>query len=126
MPELSKPFHFANRRKEQWNRRRACTKTITKRSGKCNGNADALSRCPITSSLEGTQSCIKSWDVAVLDAVDVSGLQDEDQEMKEMKDYYSNGRFQINDDLRKKIDSFSANYFLEDDVLYHRWTPKIY
>ena len=31
-----------------------------------------------------------------------------------------------NDDRRKKIDSFSANYFLEDDVLYHWWKPKIY
>ena len=50
---------------------------VLHRSGKSNGNADALSRCPITSSLEGTESCIKSWDVAVLDAVDVSGLQDE-------------------------------------------------
>eukprot|EP00795_Rhopilema_esculentum_P017524 gene17524-9148_t len=101
---------------------------VLHRSGKSNGNADALSRCPITSSLEDTESCIKSWDVAVLDAVDVSGLQDEEQEMKEMKDYLSNGRLPngIDDDRRKKIDSFSANYFLEDDVLYHRWTPKIY
>ena len=100
--------------------------TVSHRAGKSNGNADALSRCPISSNLDELESCSKSWDVAILDAVDISDQQDSDLSIREMKDFLANEKLPKDLDSRKKVEYFSDNYFLEDDVLYHRWTPKVY
>ena len=100
--------------------------TVRHRAGKSNGNADALSRCPVSSNLDDSETCSKSWDIAVLDAVDISDKQDSDRDIKELKDFLADGTMPSNLDIRRKIECFSANYFLENDVLYHCWTPKIY
>ena len=100
--------------------------TVSHRAGKPNGNADALSRCPISSNLDESENCSKSWDIAVLDAVDISDKQDSDRDIKELKDFLADWTMPSNLDGRRKIECFSANYFLENDVLYHCWTPKIY
>ena len=56
------------------------------RAGTTNENADALSRCPISSDLSKSENCDSRWDIAALESVEISSRQDEDKEMKEMKD----------------------------------------
>ena len=100
--------------------------TVCHRTGKSSRKADALSRCPIFSTLDELQSCSKSWEVAILDIVDVSDQQNSDLSIREMKDFLANKKFLEDIDSRKTAEYFSEDYFLKDDVLYHRWTPKIY
>ena len=100
--------------------------TVSHRAGKLNGNADALSRCSISSTLDGLEPFSKSWDVAILDTVDLSDQQDEDLEIKNMKDFLSDGSLPTDADSRRKVECFSCTYFLKNDVLYHEWAPKIY
>ena len=45
--------------------------SVQHRNGTANANADALSRCPITSELEEDETCMKSWDIGALELVDV-------------------------------------------------------
>jgi len=99
---------------------------VCHRTGISNGNADALTRCPIASNFDELESCSKSWDVAILDAVDISDQQDSDLSIREMKDFLANEKLPEDLDSRKKVEYFSDNYFLEDDILYHRWTTKFY
>ena len=49
--------------------------SVKHRKGTTNANADALSRCPITSGLEENENCIESWDIATMDLVDISQRQ---------------------------------------------------
>ena len=43
-----------------------------------------------------------------------------------MKDFLANEKLPKDLESRKKVEYFSDNYLLEDDALYHRWTPKVY
>ena len=67
--------------------------TVCHRTGKLSRNADALSRCPIFSNLDELESCSKSWEVAILDIVDVSDQQNSDLSIREMKDFLANKKF---------------------------------
>ena len=93
--------------------------------GTTNANADALSRCPITSGLEDNENCIKSWDIATMDVVDISQRQDEDQEIKQLKDYLSDGTLPESLTNKSKIERYASHYMLENDILYHKWTPRV-
>ena len=64
--------------------------SVRHRKGSTNANADALSRCPISSGLEENENCIKGWSIRALELVDISLIQDRDEEIKEMKDYLLN------------------------------------
>eukprot|EP00112_Aurelia_sp_Birch-Aquarium-sp1_P020587 Seg534.5 transcript_id=Seg534.5/GoldUCD/mRNA.D3Y31 product="hypothetical protein" pseudo=true protein_id=Seg534.5/GoldUCD/D3Y31 len=50
---------------------------VKHRAGAANGNADALSRCPISSELSESENCDNRWDITALELVDISSLQDE-------------------------------------------------
>ena len=56
---------------------------MSHRAGKSNGNADELSRCPISSNLDESEICSKSWGIGVLDAADIGAKQDSDRDIKE-------------------------------------------
>ena len=98
--------------------------SIKHRKGPSNANSDALSRCPITSGLEENENCIKGWSIGALESVDISLIQDRDEEIKEMKDYLANQTLQDCQTKRDKIVKYSSQYVLENDVFYHKWIPK--
>ena len=97
---------------------------VKHRAGSTNGNADALSRCPISSDLSESEHCDSRWDIAALESVEISSRQDEDKEMKEMKDFLSDEILPEDVRQRDKIKKYAPQYVLEGDVLYHTWTPK--
>ena len=99
--------------------------SVRHRKGSTNANADALSHCPISSGLEENENFIKGWSIRALDLVDISLIQDRDEEIKEMKDYLPNQTVQDCQTKSDKIVKYSSQYALENDVLYHKWTPKI-
>ena len=99
--------------------------SVKHRKGTTNANADALSRCPITSGLEENENCIKSWDIATLVVVDISQRQDEDPEIKQLKDYLSDGTLPERLTNKSKIERYASHYMLENDILYHKWTPRV-
>ena len=83
--------------------------TVSHQAGKLNGNADVLLRCPISSTLDELDPCSKSWDKAILDMVDLNDQQDEDLEIKDMKDFLSDGSLPTDADSRMKVECFSCN-----------------
>eukprot|EP00794_Sanderia_malayensis_P001170 gene1170-539_t len=88
-------------------------------------NADALSRCPITSDLQEQEGCESKFLVAALEAIDISHSQDEDSDVKELKDFLSHGILPSEERSSDRIRNFSSQYILEEDVLYHLWSPKV-
>ena len=64
--------------------------------------------------------------MGALESVDISLVQDRDEEIKEMKDYLSNQTLQNYQTKRDKIMKYSSQYVLENDVLHHKETPKIF
>ena len=99
--------------------------SVQHRNGTANANADALSRCPITSELEEDETCMKSWDIGALELVDVTQLQDSDEEIKELKDYLSDGTLPECSASKNKIKKYAPQYLLENDILYHKWSSKV-
>ena len=97
--------------------------SVKHRAGTTNGNADALSRCPISSELSESENCENRWDIAMLELVDISSLQDRDKEIKAIKDFLSDGILPEDLSQRVQIEKYAPQYLLEGDVLYHTWTP---
>eukprot|EP00794_Sanderia_malayensis_P017858 gene17858-19638_t len=60
-----------------------------------------------------------------LEAIDISRWQDEDSDVKELKDFLSRGIPPSEERSRDRIRNFSSQYILEEDVLYHLWSPKV-
>ena len=99
--------------------------SVHHRKGIANINADALSRCPIMSQLEEDETCIKSWQIVALELVDVSQLQDSDEETKQLKDYLLDGTLLECSANKNKIKKYANQYLLENDILYHKWSSKV-
>ena len=55
--------------------------SVHHRKGTENVSADALSCCPLTSELEDDENCMKRWEIAALELVDVSQLQDSKEDI---------------------------------------------
>ena len=60
-----------------------------------------------------------------MDIVDISQRQDEDQEIKQLKDYLSDGTLPESLTNKSKIEGYASHYMLENDILYHKWTPRV-
>ena len=86
---------------------------VKHRPGKCNGNADFLSRCPV----EETKV-----EVVVISAKDVMSSQQADQECAEMMYRLRVGNNHPQED-RSEPEGHKNQYVIEDGVLYHLWTP---
>ena len=82
---------------------------VKHRSGKCNGNADFLSRCPIER---------KKEEVAVISITDVMSSQETDEECKEVMLHLSDHQREDRNAPENR-----NQYFIEDGILYHVWTP---
>ena len=95
--------------------------SVHNRKGTANVNADALSQCAITSDLEENEICMKSWDIGALELFDVIKLQDSEEEIKELKDYLSDGTLPECSASKNKIKKYLPQYLLENDILYHKW-----
>ena len=52
-------------------------------------------------------------------------MQDKNEDIKEMKDYLSDLVLPEDTNRRLKIEQHAAEYLLEDDVLYHQWSPRV-
>ena len=98
---------------------------VKHRAGLTNTNADALSRCPISSDLEGDAVCESKFIVAALESIDISSAQDEEEGTKQMKNFLANGELPIEKAARGKVEKYADQYVLEEDVLYHQWAPKV-
>eukprot|EP00794_Sanderia_malayensis_P010573 gene10573-11695_t len=98
---------------------------VKHRVGTTNGNADALSRYPITSDLQEQEGCESKFLIAALEAIDISHSQDEDSDVKELKDFLSHGILPSEERSSDRTRNFSSQYILEEDVLYHLWSPKV-
>ena len=103
--------------------------TIKHKSGKCNSNADALSRCPSDSPVpsnedQKTESCV----AAVQQCAEanssphlakVSSYQQKDPEMASMLAYLVNGILPEDDKVSRRLVLESKQFEVTDGVLYH-------
>ena len=68
-----------------------------------------------------SENCDSRWNIAALESVEISSRQDEDKEMREMKDFLSDEILPEDVSQREKVKKFAPQYILEGDVLYHAW-----
>ena len=88
---------------------------VKHRPGKCNGNADFLSRCPVEE---------KKEEVAVISATDdVLSSQEADEECAELMSYLRETKHNYQKEDRSESEGHKNQYVIEDGILYHLWTP---
>ena len=88
---------------------------VKHRPGKCNGNADFLSRCPIEKIKE---------DIAVMSVTDrIMISQGADEECVKIMSYLRDGDCILEED-GCELERCKNRNVIEDTVLYHLWTPR--
>ena len=96
--------------------------TVAHRAGSKNGNADALSRCPISwDSDEGKEMCPTFAEVCQVTADDIALLQDTDEELRGIKEFLQDGSLPEDEHARSKIRTHAPRYAVDGGILYHIW-----
>ena len=83
------------------------------RPGKCNANADALSRMPIISAISPPK----------FELANMAELQSKEQALAQLVKYLQTGELLGNSSDDRKIVSKADQYVLQDGILYHLYSP---
>ena len=89
--------------------------TINHRSGKTHGNADALSRRPIFPTL----ALLKQFKIKDY----ILTLQQQDERRSYLIAYLKSDQLPPNNKMAPSLLLTVNDYFLDDNILYHLWTP---
>ena len=93
--------------------------TIHHRAGRCNGNADALSRFPLETTGEGVseaEGVVAT--VAIETESDLVTLQRQDQDLGLVIHYLETGVLPTGEKVAKELALSKSQYILQDEVLY--------
>ena len=93
--------------------------TVKHRSGKTHGNADALSRRPIFPTL----AAIKTVQNSGFQNNYIQTLQQQDQRLADLTAYLKSDQLPPNNKMARSLLLTVNDYFLDDNILYHLWTP---
>ena len=115
--------------------------TITHRAGAKNGNADALSRCPISWDIDDGKEICPSFgevnhitttalppalvpDEDEMTADDIAVQQDNDEELRAVKDFIEMGVLPEGDGNFGQLKRYASHCIIENGILYDVWKPK--